>query len=206
MAGEYVVPPTMPLPTSAADLSRQEAAAAPTGRWRIQVSVPAAEMAELLPAARLLQNATSLAPSDYERAKATFLSEVKEASIRAAHELNAQLQRVAEELRSAADAAPSGAGGAADVLLGATNSGAALVQLPGLQDARGQWSGSIQAYGGGNGATSCEFDVRGQSWRWGAYGLDSIVANGSGHSEEGLQLQEVRRPGCSATQGSASRG
>jgi hypothetical protein len=53
-------------------LSAQEAAAA-GGRWRVQVQVPAAELQEIVPAARLLQSATSLSPMEYERAKAAFL-------------------------------------------------------------------------------------------------------------------------------------
>ena len=44
--------------------------------------------------------------------------------------------------------------------------------LPGLQDLKGQWSGSVQAYGGGGGATNVDFNVRGQSWQWGDYALD----------------------------------
>lgn len=72
----------------------------------------------------------------------------------------------------------------------------AALQLPGLQDVRGQWSGSVQAYGGGSSATSCDFDVKGQAWQWGSYGLDALVAAGSYHSEEGLQLQEVRGGAC----------
>lgn len=44
--------------------------------------------------------------------------------------------------------------------------------LPGLQDIRGQWKGSWEAYGGGGGATSVEFGVRGEDWEWGDYGLD----------------------------------
>ena len=44
--------------------------------------------------------------------------------------------------------------------------------LPGLQDLKGQWSGGVQAYGGGGGATNVDFNVRGQSWQWGDYALD----------------------------------
>ncbi len=44
--------------------------------------------------------------------------------------------------------------------------------LPGLQDLKGQWSGGVQAYGGGGGATNVDFNVRGQSWQWGEYALD----------------------------------
>ena len=38
--------------------------------------MPTASMQEILPAARLLSRATALTPSDYERAKAAFLSGV----------------------------------------------------------------------------------------------------------------------------------
>lgn len=46
--------------------------------------------------------------------------------------------------------------------------------LPGLQDLKGQWSGGVQAYGGGGGATNVDFNVRGQSWQWGDYALDQV--------------------------------
>ena len=48
--------------------------------------------------------------------------------------------------------------------------------LSGLQDLKGQWSGSAQAYGGGGGATNVDFNVRGQSWQWGDYALDQASA------------------------------
>ena len=62
-----------------------------------------------------------------------------------------------------AAAAPGGQGG---------GGGAARGPLPGLQDLRGQWSGAIQAYGGGGGATAVEFNLRGRDWHWGVYELD----------------------------------
>lgn len=77
--GEYTIPPTTPLPSSAAELalhappSNPAAVAAPMGRWRLQVAVPSAELQEIIPAARLLQSATSLTPAEYERAKAAFM-------------------------------------------------------------------------------------------------------------------------------------
>lgn len=76
--------------------------------------------------------------------------------------------------------------------------GASPLYVPGLQEVRGQWSGSIQAYGGGAGTTSCDFDMKGQGWQWGTYGLDAVLAAGSFHSEEGLQLQEVGAEGLVA--------
>jgi len=45
--------------------------------------VPTAQMEEILPAARLLSRATSPSPSDYERAKSTFLKAVAEAGVQA---------------------------------------------------------------------------------------------------------------------------
>ena len=77
--GEYTIPPNTPLPSSAAELALQPppansaVVAAPAGRWRLQVAVPSAELQEIIPAARLLQSATSLSPAEYERAKAAFL-------------------------------------------------------------------------------------------------------------------------------------
>ena len=48
-----------------------------------QVIVPGAELQEIIPAARLLQTATSLTPVEYERAKQAFLSAVKATKIEA---------------------------------------------------------------------------------------------------------------------------
>jgi hypothetical protein len=44
--------------------------------------------------------------------------------------------------------------------------------LPGLQELRGQWSGGVQAYGGGGGATNVDFNLRGAEWQWGDCALD----------------------------------
>ncbi len=62
--------------------------------------------------------------------------------------------------------------------------------MPGLQDLRGQWSGSCQAYGGGGGATNVDFNLRGNTWSWGDFRLDQAVAKGSCHSEEGVHIEE----------------
>ena len=208
--GEYVVPPSVPLPTSAADLARRQAeqrkAAADgtaasslpvPGRWRLRVDVPTADMQEILPAARLLQSATSRRPADYERAKTAFISAVRSLSLKA-DDLNGQLRELADKLAAAADlqissttspataVAASGGGGST------TASTPAPFQMPSFQDVHGHWNGSIQAFGGGGGATSCEFDVRGSEWQWGQASLDTVVADGSYHSEEGVQIQEVR--------------
>ena len=113
---------------------------------------------------------------------------IEQSSIKAA-ELNTQLRLMAEQLQ------PAASNGASAPLRPDAGHAAAELHLPGLQDVRGQWSGSIQAYGGGSSATSCDFDLKGQSWQWGSYSLDALLANGSYHSEEGVQLQEVRQGG-----------
>ncbi|KAL4547159.1 hypothetical protein Ndes2526B_g07937 [Nannochloris sp. 'desiccata'] len=211
--GEYVVPPSIPLPTSAADLARRQAeqrkAAADgtavnslpvPGRWRLRVDVPTADMQEILPAARLLQSATSRRPADYERAKTAFISAVRSLSLKA-EDLNGQLRELAEKLAAAADlqisstTSPTTAVAAISSRNNSSTTASsstvpAPFQMPSFQDVRGHWNGSIQAFGGGGGATSCEFDVRGTDWQWGQASLDTVVADGSYHSEEGVQIQE----------------
>lgn len=98
--GEYVIPSSATIPRSAAEMAAEMAAVqgaaaahaanaklAPFetggGRWRLQVNVPTANMEEILPAARLLSRATALSPSDYERAKALFLSGVDASNLAA---------------------------------------------------------------------------------------------------------------------------
>ncbi|KAK9840821.1 hypothetical protein WJX81_007219 [Elliptochloris bilobata] len=206
--GEYVIPPNATIPLSAADMALVSGVAGGTtaaqrpafeqsgsGRWRLQVNVPGADLGEILPAARLLSRATALTPTDYERAKALFLVGVDRAGL-AAEELGKQLEALAQAAipssgRSGDEAAAVTA--AAAVASGGQTggSGAARGPLPGLQDLRGQWSGAIQAYGGGGGATAVEFNLRGRDWHWGAYELDQMVANGTSHSDEGLKLEEV---------------
>lgn len=86
MQGEYSLPPNTPLPSSAAELALPASAgdaAAAGGRWRMQVSVPWAELQEIVPAARLLQSATSLSPAEYERAKAAFLQARRQGAVAA---------------------------------------------------------------------------------------------------------------------------
>jgi hypothetical protein len=208
--GEYVVPPSVPLPTSAADLARRQAdqrkAAADgtaalgslpvPGRWRLRVDVPTADMQEILPAARLLQSATSRRPADYERAKTAFISAVKSLALKA-DDLNGQLRELAEKVAAAADVQISSTTSpiTAVAAIGSHNNNGATVsatpfQMPSFQDVHGHWNGSIQAFGGGGGATSCEVDVRGTDWQWGQASLDTVVADGSYHSEEGVQIQE----------------
>jgi hypothetical protein len=217
LQGEYVVPPSTPLPTSAADLARPRVvaaaavsagaaagaaagggAAAPSGRWRLRVDVPSADLEEILPAVRIARAAASRAPADYERAKAAFLGAVSGLAL-SAGALGEQVARAAEQVAGGLGAVVAEGSGGSGGASGAAAPPAAAdgpadgggLRLPALQDARGQWGGSVQAFGGGGGATSVEFDVRGAGWRWGAAALDAAAAAGAYHSEEGLALQEL---------------
>lgn len=65
-------------------------------------------------------------------------------------------------------------GGAPAAQRGRAVSPSSAPALPGLQDLRGQFSGSLQAFGSSGGATSVEFDLKGNTWKWGDYGLDQV--------------------------------
>lgn len=52
----------------------------------------------------------------------------------------------------------------------------------GWQDVKGNWSGSLRAYGGGGGASNVDFDIEGQDWQYPldqrTYRLDEVsIAN-----------------------------
>ena len=42
------------------------------------------------------------------------------------------------------------------------------------QDVKGTWTGSLQAYGGGGGASNVDFDVEGTGWQWAEYKTDQV--------------------------------
>ena len=93
-----------------------------------------------------------------------------------------RVQELGKQLEAAAAEASGQPEGYADQLLSEGSlEGAgrkAPTPLPGLQDVRGGWHGSFQAYGGGGGAASVDFNLKGQNWRWGAYALDQVCAAG----------------------------
>ena len=204
--GEYVIPTVTSIPHSTADLQWLHApgeehgtsqAISKLGRWRLRVDVPSADMQEILPAARLLQSAASRAPTDYGRAKAAFIEALKDISL-ATNNLSSHLLSLAQSVPGVASSGSrdvkkrDSLEKKRDAVTTSMTTGDGHFHMPGLQDIRGIWNGSIQAFGGGGGATSCEFDVRGQGWGWGhSIGvLDAVVAKGNYHSEEGVQLQE----------------
>lgn len=186
LQGEYVLPSSFQLPSNAADLLCSDESgfsqSGANGRWRLRVDAPYAEIQDLTPAGRFLQSVNDQFPADYERAKNGFMRALTSASVRL-NDLNENLNVLMGPVnpKSGFTSEPKHA----DINL--------HFDFPALQTSQGFWKGSIQAFGGGEGATSCDFDIRGQNWVWGDAILDSFVAKGSGHSEDGIQLQEVRR-------------
>ena len=180
LQGEYVLPSSVKLPSSVSELLNSgnlDESIENNGRWRLRVDAPYAEIQDLTPVGRLLQSANNQFPADYERAKNAFIRSLTSASLRL-NDLNESLDVLMAPSTSKKNST-------ADPKHGEKN-----LQFPALQTCQGCWKGSIQAFGGGDGATSCDFDLRGQNWIWGGASLDSFVAKGSGHSEDGLQLQE----------------
>ena len=189
--GEYVLPPTFVLPNSAVDiLSRSHLenslTTSASGRWRLRVDAPYAEIQEVTPAGRLLQTVNDQFPIDYEQAKSAFIKGLASVQMRL-EDLNVATHVLLEKINAIPQI--SSLKGSSD---GPMTKNSEPLHLPALQTCQGSWNGSVQAFGGGGGATSCDFDIRGQNWKWGDAILESLVAKGSGHSEEGIQLQEVR--------------
>jgi len=186
--GEYVLPPSFNIPGSTADLFDKNAIdslkSSSTGRWRLRLDAPHAQIQDITPLARVLQTVNDQFPEDYERAKGAFINALASASIRLS-DLNENLNILMDHMSSLKSAS--------SMMVTESNPKhpESSLYFPALQTCQGFWNGSLQAFGGGGGATSMDFDIRGQNWLWGDAHLDSFVAKGSGHSEEGLQLQEV---------------
>ena len=186
--GEYVLPSSFKLPSSAGDLiGPVHGSDTPgnSGRWRLRLDAPFAEIQDLTPLGRLVQSVNNQFPADYERAKSAFMGALQSASVRLS-DWNESLDVLLAPINPKKPSSTVG-----EHRHGYTHGhGESGLHFPALQTCQGFWKGSIQAFGGGDGATSCDFDLRGQNWQWGAAFLDSFIAKGSGHSEDGVQLQE----------------
>ncbi|KAL8253626.1 hypothetical protein R6Q59_031847 [Mikania micrantha] len=102
------------------------------GRWRMRLEVPRAEIAEMLPLARLVSRTTD--PALQFRSKDLFMQSIQLAGIDAE-----SLQKLLEEIRG--NSTPT------DEVIPEE------LSLPGLAELKGRWSGSLDASGGGNGDT-----------------------------------------------------
>ncbi|ESQ46688.1 hypothetical protein EUTSA_v10000008mg [Eutrema salsugineum] len=140
------------------------------GRWRMRLEVAKAEVAEMLPLARLLSRSTD--PAVHSRSKDLFLQSVQNLCLQADN-----LRDLLEEIRGYYTPA-------SEVVF-------EDLSLPGLAELKGHWHGSLDASGGGNGDTLAEFDFHGDDWEWGTYKTQRVLATGSYSNDDGLRLKEM---------------
>ncbi|KAH6835833.1 embryo defective 2410 [Perilla frutescens var. hirtella] len=140
------------------------------GRWRMRLEVPNAEIAEMLPLARLLSRSSD--PAVQSRSKDLFIQSLQSVGICAE-----SLQKLLEEFRGHCAASY-------EVVLDDFD-------LPGLAELKGRWRGSLDASGGGNGDTMAEFDFHGEEWEWGTYETQRILAAGMYSNTDGLRLEKI---------------
>ncbi|KAF7830224.1 uncharacterized protein G2W53_012557 [Senna tora] len=138
------------------------------GRWRMKLEVPRAEVAEMLPLARLLSSSTD--PNVHSRSKDLFIQSLQSVGL-----YTESLQEQFEITRGH----------------GAALKDAVLedYSLPGLSEFKGRWHGSLDATGGGNGDTLVEFDLQGEDWEWGDYRSQCLLAVGAYSNDDGLHLE-----------------
>ncbi|KAL1539650.1 protein TIC236, chloroplastic-like protein [Salvia divinorum] len=140
------------------------------GRWRMRLEVPNAEIAEMLPLARLLSRSSD--PAVQSRSKDLFIQSLQSVGICAEN-----LKKLLEEFHPHC----------------ATSYEVVLdnFDLPGLAELKGRWRGSLDASGGGNGDTMADFDFHGEEWEWGTYKTQRILAAGMYSNTDGLRLEKI---------------
>ncbi|URE40528.1 hypothetical protein MUK42_06558 [Musa troglodytarum] len=141
------------------------------GRWRMRLEVPGAEVAEMLPLARLLSRSTD--PAVQSRSKELFMQSLQSVGF-CAESLHDQLKGLQSFFNWSGD----------DSIL-------EDITLPGLAELRGHWNGSLDASGGGNGDTMADFDFHGEDWEWGNYKTQRIMAAGAYSNHDGLRLEKL---------------
>ncbi|CAK9179201.1 unnamed protein product [Ilex paraguariensis] len=154
------------------------------GRWRMRLDVPRAEIAEVLPLARLISRSTD--PAVQSRSKVVLYLNVKEIltvmdlfiqSLQSVGLYGESLQKLLEDIRG--HSVPSD-----EVISEDFN-------LPGLAELKGRWCGSLDASGGGNGDTMADFDFHGEEWEWGTYKTQRVLAAGAYSNDDGLRLEKI---------------
>ncbi|CAD5167233.1 unnamed protein product [Musa acuminata subsp. malaccensis] len=141
------------------------------GRWRMRLEVPGAEVAEMLPLARLLSRSTD--PAVQSRSKELFMQSLQSVGF-CAESLHDQLKGLQSFFNWSDD-----------------DSIFEDITLPGLAELRGHWNGSLDASGGGNGDTMADFDFHGEDWEWGNYKTQRILAAGAYSNHDGLRLEKL---------------
>ncbi|KAK7384787.1 hypothetical protein VNO78_30489 [Psophocarpus tetragonolobus] len=178
LQGEYVLPGTRdrnPIDKEGGLIKRLMSghignAISSMGRWRMKLEVRRAEVAEMLPLARLLSR--SMDPAVRSRSKDFFIQSLQSVGL-----YTESLQQLLETVRGLH--APSN-----DVVL-------EDLSLPGLSELKGHWHGSLDASGGGNGDTLAEFDFNGEDWEWGDYKTQRVLAVGAYSNDDGMHLEKI---------------
>ncbi|XP_040865035.1 protein TIC236, chloroplastic isoform X2 [Glycine max] len=178
LQGEYVLPGTRdrnPVDKEGGLIKRLMSghignAISSMGRWRMKLEVRRAEVAEMLPLARLLSR--SMDPAVRSRSKDFFMQSLQSVGL-----YTESLQQLLETVRGLH--APSN-----DVVLDD-------LSLPGLSELKGHWHGSLDASGGGNGDTLAEFDFHGEDWEWGDYKTQHVLAVGAYSNDDGMHLERI---------------
>ncbi|CAI0416944.1 unnamed protein product [Linum tenue] len=140
------------------------------GRWRMRLEVPRAEVAEMLPLARLLSRSTD--PVVRLRSKDLFMQNLQSVGLYP-ETLQALLQEIKGHRTAPNEVIPED------------------ISLPGLAELKGRWRGSLDASGGGNGDTMAEFDFHGEDWEWGTYNTQKVLAVGAYSNNNGLHLERL---------------
>ncbi|XP_015886014.3 protein TIC236, chloroplastic isoform X1 [Ziziphus jujuba] len=140
------------------------------GRWRMRLEVPRAEVAEMLPLARLISRSTD--PSVHTRSKDLFIQSVQSVGL-----YTENVQDLLEIIHGHFTSSN-------EVIL-------EDVSLPGLAELKGRWHGSLDASGGGNGDTMADFDFHGEDWEWGTYKTQRVLAVGAYSNDDGLRLEKI---------------
>ncbi|KAI5403590.1 protein TIC236, chloroplastic [Lathyrus oleraceus] len=138
------------------------------GRWRMKLEVCRAEIAEMLPLARLLSR--SMDPSVLSRSKDFFIRSLQSVGL-----YSTSSQQLLELIRGHHDLSH-------DVVHEDLN-------LPDLFDLRGRWHGSVGASGGGDGDTLAKFDIHGEDWELGDYKAQCILGVGAYSNDNGMHMK-----------------
>ncbi|PON53076.1 hypothetical protein PanWU01x14_204560 [Parasponia andersonii] len=139
------------------------------GRWRMRLEVPRAEVAEMLPLARLISRSTD--PAVHTRSQDLFIQSLQSVGLN-----TESLQELLEVIH---------------VHFMSSDEVILEDSLPGLAELKGRWHGSLEASGGGNGDTMAEFDFHGEDWEWGTYKTQRVLAVGDYSNDAGLHLEQI---------------
>ncbi|XP_054798744.1 protein TIC236, chloroplastic-like isoform X2 [Prosopis cineraria] len=139
------------------------------GRWRMRLEVPRAEVAEVLPLARLFSR--SMDPAVCSRSKDLFIQSLQSVGLYAEN-LQELLEMIREHQASMNDVLED-------------------LNLPGLSELKGHWCASLDASGGGHGDTLAEFNFQGENWEWGDYKSQRLWAAGAYSNDAGLHLEKI---------------